>query len=163
MSFPTGSVEKNSPKMQEVQEVQVLSLSQEDPLEEGMATHSSILAWNPMDRGAWQATIHRVTKRQTCWVTEHSQACNFATTLQMDSVSETLGKIQDPHPLFYPNKMAILAIFTQSESEVAQSCLTLCNPEHCSPSGSSIHGILQARILEWVAISFSNFYPELMW
>ena len=44
MSFPTGSVEKNSPKMQEVQEVQVLSLSQEDPLEEGMATHSSILA-----------------------------------------------------------------------------------------------------------------------
>ena len=43
-----------------------------------------------------------------------------------------------------------------SESEVAQSCLTLCDPVDCSPPGSSIHGILQARILEWVAISFSR-------
>ena len=41
-------------------------------------------------------------------------------------------------------------------SEVAQSCPTLCNPVDCSPPGSSIHGILQARILEWVAISFSR-------
>ena len=40
-------------------------------------------------------------------------------------------------------------------SEVAQSCPTLCDPMDCSPPGSSIHGILQARILEWVAISFS--------
>ena len=37
---------------------------------------------------------------------------------------------------------------------VAQSCLTLCDPMNCSPPGSSIHGIFQARILEWVAISF---------
>ena len=43
-----------------------------------------------------------------------------------------------------------------SESEVAQSCPTLCNPVDCSPPGSSVHGILQARILEWVAISFSR-------
>ena len=40
--------------------------------------------------------------------------------------------------------------------KVAQSCLTLCDPVDCSPPGSSIHGILQARILEWVAISFSR-------
>ena len=39
-------------------------------------------------------------------------------------------------------------------SEVAQSCLTLCDPMDCSPPGFSFHGILQARILEWVAISF---------
>ena len=39
---------------------------------------------------------------------------------------------------------------------VTQSCLTLCNPMDCSQSGSSVHGILQARILEWVAISFSK-------
>ena len=45
----------------------------------------------------------------------------------------------------------------QSESEVAQSCPTLCDPMDCSPSGSSVHGIFQARILEWVAISFSNY------
>ena len=41
-------------------------------------------------------------------------------------------------------------------SEVAQSCLTLCNPMDCSLPGSSIHGIFQARILEWIAISFSR-------
>ena len=39
---------------------------------------------------------------------------------------------------------------------VAKSCLTLCDPTDCSPPGSSVHGILQARILEWVAISFSR-------
>ena len=44
----------------------------------------------------------------------------------------------------------------KKESEVAQSCPTLCNPVDCSLPGSSIHGILQARVLEWVAISFSN-------
>ena len=37
-----------------------------------------------------------------------------------------------------------------------QSCPTLCNPTNCSPPGSSVHGILQARILEWVAIYFSR-------
>ena len=43
-----------------------------------------------------------------------------------------------------------------TESEVAQSGLTLCDPVDCSPPGSSVHGILQARILEWVAVSFSK-------
>ena len=42
-----------------------------------------------------------------------------------------------------------------------QSCPTLCNPMDCSPPGSSVHGILQARILEWVAISFSRDLPNL--
>ena len=51
---------KNLPAMRETW---VRSLGQEDPLEEGMATHSSILAWRiPMDRGAWQATVHGVLK-----------------------------------------------------------------------------------------------------
>ena len=45
MGFPSGSVVKNLPAMQEPQETQVQSLGQEDPLEKGMATHSSILAW----------------------------------------------------------------------------------------------------------------------
>ena len=47
-------------------------------------------------------------------------------------------------------------IIIESESEVTQWCLTLCDPVDCSLPGSSIHGILQARILEWVAISFSR-------
>ena len=41
-------------------------------------------------------------------------------------------------------------------AKLLQSCLTLCDPMDSSPPGSSIPGILQARILEWVAISFSN-------
>ena len=44
----------------------------------------------------------------------------------------------------------------KKESEVAQLCLTLCEPMDCSPPGWSSHGIFQARILEWVAISFSR-------
>ena len=60
---------KNPPAMQEVR---VQSLGWEDPLEKVMATHSSILAWeipwcleNPMDRGAWWATLHGVAQSQT--------------------------------------------------------------------------------------------------
>ena len=44
----------------------------------------------------------------------------------------------------------------KSESEVAQSCPTLYDPMDCSPPGSSVHGIFQARVLEWGAIAFSN-------
>ena len=43
---------------------------------------------------------------------------------------------------------------------VAQSCLTLCNPSDCSPPGSSVHGILQARILEWIATPSSGDLPD---
>ena len=43
----------------------------------------------------------------------------------------------------------------KSESEVAQSCLTLSDPMDCSLPGSSVHGIFQARVLEWGAIAFS--------
>ena len=43
----------------------------------------------------------------------------------------------------------------ESEREVTQSCPTLCDPMDCSPPGSSVHGILQARVLEWGAIAFS--------
>ena len=45
---------------------------------------------------------------------------------------------------------------SESESEVTQSCLTLSDPMDCSLPGSSVHGIFQARVLEWVAIAFSN-------
>ena len=44
----------------------------------------------------------------------------------------------------------------KSESEVAQSCSTLSDPMDCSPPGSSVHGILQARVLEWGAIAASD-------
>ena len=54
---------KNPPAMWETR---VRSLGWEDPLEEGMATHSSIFAWRiPMDRGDWQATVHGIPKNWT--------------------------------------------------------------------------------------------------
>ena len=43
----------------------------------------------------------------------------------------------------------------KSENEVAQLCPTLSDPMNCSPPGSAIHGIFQARVLEWGAIAFS--------
>ena len=45
---------------------------------------------------------------------------------------------------------------TEDLSPFAQSCPTLCDPMYCSLPGSSLHGILQARVLEWIAISFSK-------
>ena len=48
----------------------------------------------------------------------------------------------------------------KSESEVAQSCPTLSDPMECSLQGSSIHGIFQARVLEWGAIAFSILYTN---
>ena len=67
-----------------------------------------------------------------------------------------VGYSPESHKEFFttepPGKPNVL----YSESEVAQSCPTLFDPVDCSPPGSSVHGILQARILEWVAISFSR-------
>ena len=48
----------------------------------------------------------------------------------------------------------------KSESEAAQSCLTLSNPMDCSPPGSSVHGIFQARVLEWGATVASKCLSE---
>ena len=53
-------------------------------------------------------------------------------------------------------KWKVEAWHIMKEREVAQSCPTLCDPMDCSLPGSSVHGIFQARVLEWVAISFSR-------
>ena len=50
----------------------------------------------------------------------------------------------------------IVYIERKKESEFAQSCLTLCDPMDCSLPGSSDHGLLQARVVDWIAISFSR-------
>ena len=61
LGFPSGSVVKNPPAMQETW---VQSLNREDLLEEGMALQYFCLE-NPTDRGAWQATVHRIVKSRT--------------------------------------------------------------------------------------------------
>ena len=69
-----------------------------------------------------------------------------------------------PHPWDSPGKdtgvgchFLLQCMKMKRESEVAQSCLTLSDPMDCSLPGSSAHGILQARVLEWGAIAFSYF------
>ena len=71
--------------------------------------------------------------------------------------------IRLPHPWDFPGKntgvgchFLLQCMRVKSESEVAQSCLTLSDPMDCSLPGSSVHGICQARVLEWGAIAFSK-------
>ena len=68
-----------------------------------------------------------------------------------------------PHPWDSPGKnigvgchFLLQCMKVKSESEVAQSCPTLSDPMDCSPPGSSVHGTLQERVLEWGAIAFSR-------
>ena len=105
---------KNPPAMWETR---VWSLGWEDPLEKGMATHSSILAWRITMDSPWGCKETDTTEQFTSL---HFTSCIYIW------------------------------------SEVAQSCPTLCDPMDCNLLGFSIHGILQARILEWIAISFSK-------
>ena len=72
-----------------------------------------------------------------------------------------------PHPWDSPGKntgvgcyflLQCMKVKVKNESEVTQSCPTLSNPMECSLLGSSIHRIFQARVLEWVAIAFSDLY-----
>ena len=69
-----------------------------------------------------------------------------------------------PHPWDSPGKNTGVAchfllqcVKVKSEREVAQSCPTPSDPMDCSPPGSSVHGIFQARVLAWLAIAFSVF------
>ena len=61
-----------------------------------------------------------------------------------------------PFPIRFKVIQTWVGIGMKVKVLVAELCLTLCNPMDCSPPGSSVHGILQARILEWVAIPFSR-------
>ena len=117
---------------------------------------------NPMDRGAWRAAVHGDEKSQT-------QLSNWA---WMCCVFHILNRFFIIILKFYsfifaalglccgPRASLVVALRLSSHAAAAakslQSCLTLCDPIDGSPQGSSIPGILQARILEWAAISFSN-------
>ena len=112
----------------------------------------------------WGATVHVVTKSWTRLST-HTQ-CVFGMvfraqlkgSIKVDICPWYIGKICSmgiglTHETGATSKVVVCM---KSESEVAQSCPTLCDPMDHSLPGSSVHGILQARILEWVAIPFSR-------
>ena len=90
--------------------------------------------------------------------------CCCVASVVSDSVRpQRRQPIRLPHPWDSPGKntgvgchFLLQCMKVKSESEVAQSCPTLSDPMDCSPPGSSIHGIFQARVLEWGAIAFSS-------
>ena len=82
---------------------------------------------NPMDREAWWATVHGVAKSQT-------RLSDLTYTFRIKNIHEHAA----------------------TAAKSLQSCPTLCDPVNGSPPSSHVTGILQARVLEWVAISFSN-------
>ena len=110
-----------------MQETRVRSLNQEDPLEKEVATHFSILAW----KIPWTEKLGGLQFMGTQRV-RHNGATNTIIT-------------QGSFHLKY-----------QSQAKPPRSCPALCNPTNCSPLGSSVHGILQARILERVAVPSSR-------
>ena len=78
------------------------------------------------------------------WNTKKTQMATYCKTPLCD-----LGRIDKSIETEHRLVVAVYVLVTQS-------CPTLCNPMDCSPPGSSVHGILQARILEWVAVPFSR-------
>ena len=78
------------------------------------------------------------------WYDNHNTSCPEVSLIQK---AKLLKQPQDSLLVQKQSQVKVLA---------SQSCLTLCDPRDCSPPGSSDHGILQARILEWVAIPFSR-------
>ena len=105
---------------------------------------------NPMDRGAWQSVAHGVAR------VGHDRLNNCCF---QNSLNYFLPQL--PNLPFEPDLLC-LSTFPSGICccLVAKSCPTLRDPMDCSPPGSSVHGISQARILEWVAIPFSRGSPR---
>ena len=153
LGFPDGASGKEPTCQCRKHEMWVWFLGQEDSPGEG---HSSIIGWRiPGDRGAWQATVHRVAKSQT-WLKWLSAASIPYSIPRKEGIKGRKEKRLSSERVNLKSQISCPARESESESEVAQSCPTLFDPIDCSLSGSSLRGILQARILEWVAISFSR-------
>ena len=147
---------KNLPIMQETQ---VWSLGWEDPLEEEMTNHSSILAWRipwTEEPGGLQSMeLQRVEQDWETYTHTHTHTVDLQCCVTLRCTAQWFKHIFVSMYLFIP--FHILSSYaTAATAKSLQSCPTLCDPTDGSPPGSPIPGILQARTLEWVAISFSN-------
>ena len=122
---------------------------------------------NPMDRGAWRATVHGVTKstwlsNQATTTTALISKCEWDFLFLENNINNSQPKThlivniyllcQEGHSVQFWVTLLLLLL----TAKLLQSCPTLCSPIDGRPPGSPVPGILQARTLEWVAISFSN-------
>ena len=114
-----------------------------------------------MDRGAWRATVHGVAKSWTRWATNIFTPAQFTAGPYLFS-SQELGRISVPLSEHVPRSQpdpfsSPLGVNTHIVSSSPKLSRTLCSavwePLAWNPSGSSVHGIFQARILKWAAIS----------
>ena len=141
-----------------MRETWVWSLGREDPLEKEMATHSSILAWRiPRTEAAGGLQSTGLQRVGHDWAT----SLQFRRIKWMKFKLSTFGlngkvwKQKQSHKNGL--EVWILSFLTGSMCyTVLQLCLTFCDPMDCSPPSSSVHGILLARILEWVAMPSSR-------
>ena len=108
---------------------------------------------NPMDRGAWQGTAHGVARVRHDLATKPPPSTMFIGRDKDDIGKVWQGILQGVSKIWQKRIPAA--------AKSLQSCPTLCDPTDGSPPGFPVPGILQARILEWVAISFSNLVPSL--
>ena len=90
----------------------------------------------------WRECLKLKRWTNICWANVHQR-----------NDGETILKAKKKK---FNETIIIICLLKENESGVAQSCPTLCDSIDCSLPGSSVHGIFQARILEWIAISFSR-------
>ena len=111
---------------------------------------------NPRDRGAWWAAVYGVAQSWTRLKRLSSSSSSNLGFLSRDKLICWKRKVE----LWFMYSEVVTSLWkgksAAASAKSLQSCLTLCDPIDGSPPGSPVPGILQARTLEWVAISFSN-------
>ena len=146
-----------------------------------MATHSSILAWEVLwteEPGRRQSMGLQEESDTTYQLNHELLSCYLDVLVLYGNYAAAAAKSLQSCPTLRPHRrqptrlpcpwdspgknagvgchFLLQCMKGKSQSEVAQSCPTLSNPMNCSLPSSSIHGIFQARVLEWGAIAFSN-------
>ena len=114
-----------------------------------------------MNRGAWQTTVHGVERVGLDFETKPLLVSHFRGVRLFATPQTQPNRLPRPWDSQGKNTgvgchFLLQCMKVKSESEVAQSCPTLLDPMDCSLPGRSIHGIFQARVLEWGATAFST-------